>query len=1356
MISMRSFPLYAVASALLCSVVMAQSAAPTVRIVSPIDESQLVTLAGNVNPHANAENDRGPVSASFALPDLTLVLSRSAEEQAAFNAYVAGEYNPGSPNYHQWLTPAEIGERFGPAEADIATVSNWLLSQGFTVKSVSPDRMTIRFAGTAGTVQSAFHTEIHNLSVKGVSHYANMSDPQIPAALAPVVVGIKALHNFLPRPMHRVGSVVKLNRQLGGWQRLSTAVPTSFPSPHPLAAAAPIGSKPLAATGTHTDFGTSYPATSENLAYLEEDVSPYDFGTIYDATSVWSNGITGSGQTIAIAGTSLISASDVASFRSAFDLPAGLTPNQIDTKDGPTATECTSTNPDAVCGIDDLLENSLDVEWSGAVAQGAQIDLVVTGQNSEGSIDTVFDSAKYVVDNLTAKILSVSYGECELGQGTAENVAYYDLWEQAAAEGISVFVATGDSGSPACDDGQDEAYGNPYTAQLGLSVSGIASTPYNTAVGGTDFSWCQPYWNSGGSAIEGCPSAAGTASGDTPYWNSSNASNGASAANYVPEIPWNDTCENPIWAKFLESSATVVGLSAGTTPEQACNFVYNDWEQVYQDTEGSWMLAPFVDTVGGSGGASGCVVNSTNPDSTTGQLGTCNTGATSTGASEGSIALTNDGWQKPYWQTGVSGIPSDGVRDTPDVSFFAGDGSLNSATLICVSALVPCVYSNSTDIQELEVGGTSVATPQMAGVMALINQKAGAAQGLANPELYKLASEENYANCSAETVKNNTAGCYFQDVDNGPSGYSSAQTNSMPCNLNGSPEGGAIYEEGEWQSYGPFGGVASSNCTALHSGDTIGTLTVSGTAAYNGATGYDMATGLGSLNVANVVNAWTSDAGTHAATIGVVLNPSSGSLQASTPLILTVTMTGSGGLGTPTGTIVVAGGGYSGSGTLSGGTVQITVPAGSLAVGSDTLTVTYSGDATYASTSTTETVNVAAAAATVTIAAPASDNVANSVAVTVTVSGSAGVPTGTVTLAQGTNYSSPAATLNSGGAASFTIPANTLAVGSDTLTASYSGNSTYTSGTGAVPIQIVGTTALAPTLTVSISTSTPTSSTIYTSQALTVGITVSGSGATPTGTAWLTAGSYSSLTTTGATALVNGVASITVPAGTFAAGQQTITVFYSGDATFAASNKATSVTLTQSKYSLQAGTVSPASVTPPGTATVAITGVTPTPATNQYYSGTVSFTTCAMTSSSVTNPSSPPTCSISGSIVFTDGEPSGSATATVYTTSYSSGELVRPKLGNGKGWLGGGGMVLALLVFFGIPSRRKSWRAMLGMVVLLGAVLGGMSACGGGGGGGGSTSTPATSPGTYTFTATGQGNDTASTTATTTFTVTVN
>jgi subtilase family serine protease len=1024
----------------------AQEAPSAVRIVNRVDENQLVMLKGNTHPSANAKNDLGIVNSSLSMPDLTLVLSRGSEQQAAFEAFVASQYDSGSPNYHRWLMPEEIGAKYGPAQADITTISNWLTGHGFAVSKIAKDRMSIRFSGTAGQVESTFHTQIHTLSVNGVTHIGNMSDPQIPGALASVVTGIKALHNFLPRPLHRAGSTVQFNREAGKWQRIASTASANSTSVD--------ASKSTAASSPHPQFGIN------TSSYLEEDVVPYDFATIYNVLPLWNAGITGKGQSIAIAGTSEINLNDVTTFRNAFGLPAGLTPQQIDTNG--LATECTSTS--GSCSLSDLEENSLDVEWSGAVATGAQIVLVVTGQNAAGTVDTLYDSENYVVENLTAKILNVSYGECELGMGTSGNVAYYNLWQSAAAEGISVFVATGDAGSPVCDQNGSSYYGYPYSAQYGLSVSGMASTPYNTAVGGTDFSWCKPTLNSKG-AVVGCPTASSSAS---PYWNSTNnAATGASASGYIPEIPWNDTCMNPIIADYLASFAPFVVSATNNAPtptnaEGACNFVQNNWSAIY--TAYNRMFAPWINTVGGSGGASGCIVNDSQDPSS------CSTSTTSTGNAYGSIPLSSDGWQKPSWQTGVTGIPADGVRDIPDVSFFAGAGSLESAYLFCVSNtnVGSCSYSDTSVNTAEEAGGTSFASPAMAGVMALINQKAGAAQGNPNSQLYELAAKQTYSECSAESVTSSSS-CYFNDIDTG--------TIAMPCDL-GATIGGYIYVSGSgWETNTPTAGTNSPNCTAVNSGDWVGTLTnSSGKTAYDAVTGFDLATGLGSLNVSNVVNAWTSESS--AATASVSVTPSASAIFASSTLTVTVKVTGSDSLGTPTGSVVLAGGGYSTSQGLTSGGATITIPANSLSTGTDTLTASYSGDSNYAAATSSATVTVTDASSVTVTPASTTVETGQSLGVTATVSGANGTPTGTAKLATG-SYTSSAAALNSSGTAAFTIPADSLTAGTATLTVTYSGDSNYASSTGTATLAVISSTySLAATTPAAVSPGATASSTV--------------------------------------------------------------------------------------------------------------------------------------------------------------------------------------------------------------------------------------------------------------------------------------
>ncbi len=1393
----RSLPLFFVAGALLtASALSAQNPTPDVQIVSQIDNSQLVTLKGNTYPAAIAKNDSGPVSPDLPMTDLLLVLRRTPRQQVAFDAFVASQYDSSSPNYHRWLEPVEVGQTFGPALSDIDLISNWLRGQGFSVGEVSNDRMSIRFSGTAGLVESAFHTKIHNLVLNGVPHIGNMTDPQIPAALAPAVVGVKAMHNFFPHPLHRVGSQVKRNSQTGGWQRIGVNGATGLGLP---GAAGTRTARPeygiVTGAGVHSD--------------LFEEVAPYDFATIYNLLPLWqaATPIDGTGQTIAIVGTSSINLSDVDSFRSIFGLPAYTAANApaIVSGNGSTLQICTSSSATAVCGINDLIENTLDVEWAGAVATGAKIVLVSSASKS-ATDDTVLDSASYIVQNKTAPIMNMSYGLCELAMGTAYNATYNNLWQTAASEGIAVFVATGDQGSAACDLG-DQTTLTLAVAENGLMVSGLASTPYNTAVGGTDFNWCKP------TATSNCTNPA-------PYWGATNnAATGATALGYVPEVPWNDTCASPQSVAYLATIAQYIGYATPvTSPEEACNFVVNKYTYIYTNL-GHADISGFVNVVGGSGGASNCSTNTSVVTPTTVTFGTC-----------------TSGYAKPSWQSGVPGIPADGMRDIPDVSFFAADGLWNSSYLICASATGnACTGANTPT----EVGGTSVSSPAMAGVMALINQKAGSAQGNPNQELYALAAKQTYSSCSAASV-NNSSTCYFNDVD--------TSTVAMPCDN------------------GLFFPGLSPDCPVSTAGDTVGIL--SGVSA---GVGYDMATGLGSLNVANVVNNWTAAIGSASANVTVV--PASSSLLVNAALSVTVTVASASGSGaTPTGTVILSGGGYtSAPGTLSNGSYTFSIPASSLAIGSDTLTVIYSGDSTYASiTNNATTVQVTGLTPAIAVTPSAATLYSNApLSVTVTVTGVSGspTPTGTVTLSSGT-YSSGAQAL-SAGSYTFTIPAYSLAAGSNTLAVTYSGDSVYaaasnntvsvsvtlsafalsaasssltltpgatTGNTSTISVTPAGGFTGAVNLTCAVTTSLP-SPTSPATCAISTPVSITGStAATATlavsTTATTTPGAYL-VTVTGADAATGKITSSTpvsvtvggpqsyalsnsgpvnIAAGAATGNTSTISVTPSGGfigtvslgcsvATSIASPASpatctipSSVSVTGSAAVTATLTVATTSTTSAGTYTVTVTGtsgsisqttgvsVTVTAATGSGGDYTLSATTpaavtrgaaasstvtvsstngyagtvtvaCALTSSP-TSALDLPTCSASISTVnLTTSTTSGTVTFNVGTTAAPTAALEKPAFGGGRGWAGGGaGVVMALLVFFGIPRRRRNWRSMLGILAVL-VALGGLSGCSN------FWANPydtGTTSGAYTFTVTGTGSPAVTPAPTATFTLTVN
>src|SRR6202030_538023 len=415
-----------------------QKARVPARVMDTVDDTNRTVLRGNVHPKARAEFDNGAVADATPVTRILLLLQRSAEQEAALRQLMEEQQSKSSPNYHAWLTPEDFGKQFGPADADVQAVTDWLTSHGFQNIKLAKGKAVVEFSGNAGQVRNAFATEIHKYNVKGEEHFANVSDPQLPAALAPVVRGLVALHNFRPKPMvHSLGTIQR-NSQTG-------EVRPAF---------------------TFTDVNGTFNA-----------VGPADFAKIYNIPTTTA---TGAGQSIAIVGQSNINLQDVADFRSIFGLPANLPQVILNGQD-----------PGLVPG--DETESDLDVQWAGAVAPQAQIIFVTTQTTNTDFVAGVDASAQYIVDNNVAPILSESYGSCEQALTTSGNAFYNSLWQQAAAEGITVLIASGDNGSAGCDDPNTET-----SAINGLAVSGFASTPFNISVGGTDFDdKTNPttYWN---------------------------------------------------------------------------------------------------------------------------------------------------------------------------------------------------------------------------------------------------------------------------------------------------------------------------------------------------------------------------------------------------------------------------------------------------------------------------------------------------------------------------------------------------------------------------------------------------------------------------------------------------------------------------------------------------------------------------------------------------------------------------------------------------------------------------------------------------------------------------------------------
>ena len=670
--------------------------APRPLITQALDESRMKVLKGNTHPLARREFDLGTAPATLPMERMLLVLKRSPEQESALRKLLDDQQDKNSPHYHKWLTPEQFGAQFGPSDADMQTITSWLQSHGFQV-GTTKGRTVLEFSGSASQVQEAFHTPIHKYIVNGEQRWANASDPSIPAALAPAVAGIDSLHNFGRKRMSHFVGVARREKATGK----ITISQREF-------------TFPVSNNGCNAQ---------DNNCYV---VGPYDFATIYGVVPLWINGIDGTGQHIGIVQDSNINVADVHAFRAMFNLPSN-DPNVIVDGADPGILNAGQFGGET--------EADLDVEWSGAVAKGATIDLVVSADtDTTAGIDL---SAKSIIETNNDAIMSVSFGECEAFLGTSGNQFFNALWEQAASQGISVFISAGDEGSASCDRFQGLA---PQPAADGLAVSGIASTPFNVAVGGTDF---QDVFN------------------PTTYWNITNDINQASAIGYIPETVWNDSCTNALFANVQGGNGS---------PEVNCN---------------NTNLSSFVAAIGGSGGASNC----------------------SNSTSDGISITCISGYPKPTWQTG-NGVPSDGVRDLPDVSLFASDGFEGNFYIFCQGDITP---AGSCDLNAPYadfggVGGTSASAPALAGIMALVNQTTNSRQGNPNYVFYKLASQVPSA---------------FHDV--------TAGTNRVPCQ------------------------AASLDCTTTVASDSIGIIN-----GYDAGSGYDLATGLGSVNANTLVTNWNS------------------------------------------------------------------------------------------------------------------------------------------------------------------------------------------------------------------------------------------------------------------------------------------------------------------------------------------------------------------------------------------------------------------------------------------------------------------------------------------------------------------
>lgn len=359
------------------------------RVTSAIDNHTRAALTGSMPPRAQHAADLGPIAPDSRLQGITLAFSRTAAQQADLSALILAQQTPGSPQFHQWLTPAQFGARFGVSDSDLAATESWLQSQGFTIDSVSPSRESITFSGNASSVESAFGTPLHYFRANSdtITHFAPAGDLTVPAALSPVVLAVANLSNYRAR----AHSVLK----------------PAF---------------------TSSQTGSNF-------------VTPKDIATIYDINSSYNAGYTGLGQTIAVIGQTAVLTSDITNFQTA----AGVTLNPINTILVPNSGS-SIVNPNG-SGSGDEAESDLDLEYSSTIAYKATIDFVYTGNNSNLG---VFQSMIYAIQQDLAPIITLSYGICEPDLGTYYYNYYESYFQQAAAQGQTVINSSGDNGSTGC------------------------------------------------------------------------------------------------------------------------------------------------------------------------------------------------------------------------------------------------------------------------------------------------------------------------------------------------------------------------------------------------------------------------------------------------------------------------------------------------------------------------------------------------------------------------------------------------------------------------------------------------------------------------------------------------------------------------------------------------------------------------------------------------------------------------------------------------------------------------------------------------------------------------------------------
>jgi len=1282
--------------------------APAARVITTsVNNADKVALKGSMRRDIAKGADLGAVDSSLTARHVSLLLTRSADRQAALDQYLSDVQDKNSANYHHWLTPAEYGARFGAASEDVEAIADWLQSQGLTIERISKAANTIMVSGSVGQMETAFSTSIHSVLVHGEKHMANISQPQIPRALAPAVKGVVGLDDFHPRSNAVAGPTAKFNKTTHRF------VP---------------------------DF-TLFDSSGNPYLYVD----PADAATIYDTPNANLNtaykGTTydGTGVTIGVVGDSDVEMSPVVNYRTAF---LGETTSNVNL---PTV---------IVDGTDpgtngDQLEAWLDLEVLGGIAPKATINYYTSGDSDLSA--GLFNALERAINDNKVSILSMSFGACEANLGTTTVQYMGELFEQASAQGITVTVSSGDAGAASCDNDNVET-----SATLGLAVNGLGSSPYNVSVGGTDYDVLGTSFNKYVSTVD---SSGNENSGAPPYYET--------ALSYIPEEPWNDSTsvngalannqpltlssgstdiigggggKSSVWAKPAFQTSLTPSDSARDLPDVsflAANGLYGAVWVLCEDEGAIYGVdcannnGVFTDSArfSGAGGTSAATpafagMLALLEQASGSRLGNVNNvlyklaaakystvfhditeGNNAVVCTQGTPDCGANGFTTGYDAvTGydmASGLGSvDAAQMVANWSSAAGANSKTTLTIDGTTSAVSVTHGTSLNFS------VSVDPTSSTGVAGLVTTATAAAgEPTLNGQPFTIPISKGAGTGSYNGLPGGQYTVYASY--GGDTTTSASQSNAISVDITAEASSTKLWVN----AYSAPSEATIANLNAIPYGSYI----FSETSVYGTAEGYDASLGYATGTMTMLDN------------------------------------------GASIGTAPITSGNFASFPKLTSGVYPY-------AVGTHTVTATYPGDASYkANTSNAVSFTVVKGTtkpvlypATATVSSSSTDNIV----VDITTSSLATPPTGTITLTANGTTLGTTATLSGGSSlsdgtavasATFPVQGTQLVNGINTLTATYSGDSNYAGSTGTTTVTMnvssftLKTTAInitAGATTGNTATITATSSGSFAglvnlscavttspanaaspitcsvpSQLLMTGTSAATSTLTVNSTASTTAGSYV-VTITGTDAATGKITASTTSAVTVT-GEPAITLANSG-----------AITLTAGATT---GNTSKLTVTP-------LNG----------FIGAVGLA-CSVTTAP-TGATDPITCAISPSSVTISGAAAATSTLTISSTARTTSALLKPSLS------GMGGTALAIGLFFILPRKRsRKLRGLLALVVVAGLVsLGSLMGCGGSktsstGGGGTQTGTTA---GAYVVTVTATASD--ATTQTTTVNVTVN